>query len=474
MKGRIGKALVVRQSQPNAGLESVKALVLDAMTSPHSKASYRIALDAFLSWFRSEWKGPFNRAACQAWKSSLLAAGLSPATVCARLAAVKKLASEAELNTLLDPVVAAGIAKTKGPSRQGVRIGNWLSREQTQAVIDAPDTSTLVGKRDRALLAVLFGAGLRREETCFLTFEHIQQREGRWVVADIVGKRGRVRAVPIADWVKLAIDEWATAAGISSGIVFRVAYSVLDHNAVRTMREAGRKWKEIAAALGVNVGTIRRAYESQSPVSRLMLGRPLTPQAIFKAVKRNAAKLGLVISPHDCRRTFAKLARRGGSPIEQIKCSLGHGSVLTTERYLGIEQDLTDSPADRLGLGPPSVRRQSMEPKPATPDADVRTCVPSAAPLPSDIQKAYARDWRDFERWCSEKGLAPLPAEPSTVALYLADRSHLKPGTLHVRLTAITHAHHKAGFESSPASQKHAVIAEALKNIRRAKGAGNG
>jgi len=61
--------------------------------------------------------------------------------------------------------------------------------------------------------------------------------------------------------------------------------------------------------------------------------------------------LGLAkLAPHDLRRTFAKLAHKGGSGLEQIQLSLGHGSIQTTERYLGIEQDLTDAPCDRLGL----------------------------------------------------------------------------------------------------------------------------
>ncbi len=56
------------------------------------------------------------------------------------------------------------------------------------------------------------------------------------------------------------------------------------------------------------------------------------------------------IAPHDLRRTFAKLAHKGGSPIDQIQLSLGHDSIQTTEKYLGVEQNLTDAPCDHLGL----------------------------------------------------------------------------------------------------------------------------
>ena len=56
------------------------------------------------------------------------------------------------------------------------------------------------------------------------------------------------------------------------------------------------------------------------------------------------------LAPHDLRRTFAKLAHKGKSGLEQIQLSLGHASIMTTERYLGVRQDLTDAPCDHLGL----------------------------------------------------------------------------------------------------------------------------
>jgi integrase len=56
------------------------------------------------------------------------------------------------------------------------------------------------------------------------------------------------------------------------------------------------------------------------------------------------------VAPHDCRRTFAKLALRGGARLEQIQLNLGHASIQTTERYLGVDLDLHDAPCDRLGL----------------------------------------------------------------------------------------------------------------------------
>jgi hypothetical protein len=93
-------------------------------------------------------------------------------------------------------------------------------RATAERLISAPN-SDVAGKRDRALFSVLIGCGLRRSEAAALAFTHIQQREGRWVIVDLVGKHGRIRSVPMPAWAKVAIDEWSTAAGIHMGRVFR-------------------------------------------------------------------------------------------------------------------------------------------------------------------------------------------------------------------------------------------------------------
>ncbi len=81
------------------------------------------------------------------------------------MSAIRRLAAEAADNNLMDPNLASGIGRVKGVKREGIRTGNWLTVHQAEKFINAPDTDTLKGKRDRALLAVLIGCGLRREET---------------------------------------------------------------------------------------------------------------------------------------------------------------------------------------------------------------------------------------------------------------------------------------------------------------------
>ena len=71
------------------------------------------------------------------------------------------------------------------------------------------------------MVAMLVGCGLRRAELLALQLESIQQREEHWVIADLVGKGGHVRTVPIPIWVKHHVDQWTAAAAVTHGPVFR-------------------------------------------------------------------------------------------------------------------------------------------------------------------------------------------------------------------------------------------------------------
>jgi integrase len=91
---------------------------------------------------------------------SLEARRLASATVNLRLAAVRRLAYEAADSGLQSPELAAGIRRVMGTKRIGVKLGNWLTVEQSRRLLGAPDNHTILGRRDRAILALLLGCGL--------------------------------------------------------------------------------------------------------------------------------------------------------------------------------------------------------------------------------------------------------------------------------------------------------------------------
>src|SRR5881296_1335847 len=201
--------------------DRLKALVLDSVSSPITKRVYNMALNEFMDWYGRAPRPGFSKATVSAWRASLETRGLGSSSIIIRMSAIRKLAGEAVDNGLLAPELAAGISRVKSVKSKGVRVGNWLSVRQAQALLSAPDIEKVKGLRDRAILAVLIGCGLRRSEVAALTFAHVQQREGRWCIVDLVGKHGRIRTAPVPTWVKVAIDSWTDAAGLFAGHVFR-------------------------------------------------------------------------------------------------------------------------------------------------------------------------------------------------------------------------------------------------------------
>ena len=199
----------------------LKALVLDSVSSPITRRVYNLGLDEFFAWYALEPRAGFTKATVAAWRVVLEARGLGSVSINVRLTAVRKLAVEAADNGLLAPELASGITRVKGVASKGVRLGNWLSVKQAQTLLNTPDATTTKGLRDRAILAVLLGCGLRRSEVAVLTFGHVQQRDGRWCILDLVGKHGRVRTIPMPTWVKVATDAWTSTTGVADGFVFR-------------------------------------------------------------------------------------------------------------------------------------------------------------------------------------------------------------------------------------------------------------
>jgi len=286
-------------------LAELRQMVLNSVVSEHSKRNYAKALDDLFLFAASR---PLTRALLMEWRTAMNK--LSPSTINVRLSAMRKLVTEAHRNGMLGAEEAANLTGVPNIPEKGTRLGNWLTREQAKELLAVPDRSTIKGKRDYAILALLVGCALRRQELAELDVEKIQMREGRWVIVDLRGKGGRVRTVAIPVWVKHAIDAWMTAAAIDKG----------------------------------------RLLRSVSKSGKLNRDR-LSDWAVWSIVEQSAKEIGIEhFGAHDLRRTCAKLCRKGGGDLEQIKFLLGHSSIQTTERYLGSEQEIAVAVNDNLGL----------------------------------------------------------------------------------------------------------------------------
>lgn len=176
-------------------LEQSKNAVLNSLAAASSQESYGHAVEEFIGWYCSEPRLAFNRTVVLRYRFFLEQRNLAPATINVRMAAVRRLAYEASDSGLLSPDLAAGIRRVKGAKMLGVRIGNWLSVDETSALLRQSPTEGLRGKRDRAILAILIGCGLRRAELVGLKVEDFQIREEHCVIADLIGKGKHVRTV---------------------------------------------------------------------------------------------------------------------------------------------------------------------------------------------------------------------------------------------------------------------------------------
>jgi integrase len=134
---------------------------------------------------------------------------------------------------------------------------------------------------------MLIGCGLRRGELLALRVDAIQLREEHWVIADLLGKAGHIRTIPIPAWVKVAVDAWKEASGITEGTLFR------------SINKAGKVW-----------------------------GNGMTPKVLWEVVREGASRAGIEkLAPHDLRRTCATQTtvpsrrwRTGSDPILARPC----------------------------------------------------------------------------------------------------------------------------------------------------------
>ncbi|MCL4871305.1 MAG: tyrosine-type recombinase/integrase [Anaerolineae bacterium] len=311
-------------------------MVTNTVPSPNSKRAYRAALVEFLAWLKDSGYTGLNAAAINAYVEHLRQSGRSKSAINQQLAAIRKLAEQAAVNGLLGQIEAWGIAKIKNEKQRGRVVGHWLEPAQAEHLIREPlrlaqqeEISHLKALRDRAILSVMIGAGLRRSEVAQLSFTHLQQREGRWVFANLVGKGEKPRTFGIPEWVKQAIDAWTGAARLRRGRVFRALNKGLH--------------PRLSGAVKTKLGYITDGN--------------LSDQAIANIVDFYAQQAGIVdnegaaaLTPHDLRRTAASLALKGGATIRQIQAMLGHESITTTEKYLEPMMSLKQGAADFIQI----------------------------------------------------------------------------------------------------------------------------
>jgi integrase/recombinase XerD len=221
--------------------------------------------------------------------------GLAPRSRARTLVAVRRFVRF----LLATGVLAEDAARNVDSPRLPRALPKPLRADETARLIDAADPSTPLGLRDRAMLEVLYGAGLRVSELVGLTLPALERRAG-WL--RVRGKGGRDRVVPLGEPALEALERWLVEG--------RPAF----------------------------LGGRAAASDAVFPTRR---GRAMTRQNFFVRLRALARAAGLPadrVSPHVLRHSFATDLLEGGADLRAVQTLLGHADLSTTQVYTGVSR----------------------------------------------------------------------------------------------------------------------------------------
>jgi len=326
--------LPITKAQP-AALDLID-MVLSQMTTATTRRMYKLRLVDFIRYRDTVERGieALSREGVGKYLLWLETQGNSISARNQTLAAIKLLAKEAELRGLIDGDTFRGIKLISTLKQPGVRLGNWLTAEELTTFYMLPDRSTLPGLRDAVIMALLCACGLRRAEACSITWDRYQEREGRMVLVDLTGKGNRIRSVVVPEWAEKDLNNWheemsrygmgggdqCILAGmpIRPGVAWRRKPTTTEPTGFRESLGEGRVW-QIVKKYAVMLELSKRAAQTSEGI---------------ECSKHFVPKL----SPHDLRRTLARLMHDAEANIIEIQLTLGHANLQTTQKYLGAMQ----------------------------------------------------------------------------------------------------------------------------------------
>jgi integrase len=269
--------------------EAIRGLL--AEIDPLSQKKYLPTIAEFIDYGRIN-PGPMS-VVFSSYLGWLRDRGLAPSTINGKRVVCRRFAEWAARVGYIDQQELLKIRDVKSIHSSGSKRGNWLEASQLESLLNAPDRDTLIGRRDRAILALLVGTGMRRSEIVNVTWGQLVQSGKTWIFENLDRKHGRTQEVlPIPNWAKNILDQYSEPKGNNDKIF--VSYD--------------------------RHGNSRKS---------------MTDQAVYNIVKTYAAKSGFPkIAVHDLRRSFARLAASGGAPLSQLKEMMGHSSESVTEKYV--------------------------------------------------------------------------------------------------------------------------------------------
>ncbi len=267
------------------------ALWMERGLSDNTLAAYRSDLEGFARWLARHSDaadlGRAHRADIMAYLAARVAAGASRRTSARLLSSLRRFYRYQLRQGAMreDPT-----ARVEAP-RPDRPLPGALTEAEVERLLDAPDSTTVLGRRDRCMLEVLYATGLRVSELVGLAFEQVNRRQG---VVRVTGKGGRDRLVPLGEAAQDALDDYlrddrpALARGRVDPAVFITAR-----------------------------------------------GRGMTRQAFWYRLRDHARAAGIrkPLSPHTLRHSFATHLLNHGADLRVVQMLLGHSDLSTTQVY---------------------------------------------------------------------------------------------------------------------------------------------
>jgi len=254
-----------------------------------TQVHYRHDLDGYARWLATQGQRLLqaDRATLHRYLAERAALGYHARSNMRLLATLRRFYAQQVLRGTLgtDPTA---LVETPKLSRA---LPKALSESQVDALLAAPDVESVEGLRDRAMLELMYGSGLRVSELVNVRTVELNLRQGSLRVP---GKGGKVRLVPIGAECQTWLERYLA-------------------------RRPAPPGKPMAEALFLAPGA-----------------EPLTRQAFWRTVKRHAAAAGLDpgrVSPHGLRHSFATHLLNHGADLRALQLLLGHGSLSTTQIY---------------------------------------------------------------------------------------------------------------------------------------------
>ena len=285
------------------------------LDSAQTRRAYKNDIREFMHFAGIERPEQFReivRAHVLAWRKTLEDKGLAASTLRRKLAALSSLYEYMCDRNAVASNPVKGVKRPKVETQEGKTPA--LGDHQARRLLDAPDPTTLKGKRDRAILSVLLFHALRREELCTLKVKDIHERRGVKHLR-VHGKGGKLRYVPLHPHAAGLIDDYLLANGHGS--------------------DAG----------GAMFRPVRNNVTSS-------LEGALTPQSVYAdVVRRYMTAIGVTgerMGPHALRATAATNALDHEADIAKVQEWLGHANIATTLIYDRRKTRPEDSPTFKV------------------------------------------------------------------------------------------------------------------------------